>query len=97
MKPVSFHPEALVEMVEAARYYEGAQPSLGSRYLEAVGAAVRRVRLDPAIYAVVDGDFRQCRVERFPFVVVFRDAADEIQVVAVAHARRRPRYWADRG
>ncbi len=97
MKPVSFHPDALVEMVEAARYYEGIQPALGHRYLEAVSTAVRRVRLQPAIYAVLDDAFRQCRVERFPFVVVFREVADAIQVIAVAHARRRPRYWAERG
>jgi hypothetical protein len=69
VKPVSFHPDALVEMVEAARYYEGIQPALGHRYLDAVGAAVRRVRLQPSIYSVVADDFRQCKVERFPFVV----------------------------
>lgn len=97
MKPVAFHPDALIEMVEAARYYEGSQALLGARFLEAVGAAARRVRLNPAIYAVVDGEFRQCRVERFPFALVFREVEDAIHVVAVAHARRRPRYWAERG
>jgi plasmid stabilization system protein ParE len=97
VKPVAFHPDALIEMVEAARYYEGSQPALGGRYLDAVGAAVRRVMLQPSIYAIVVDDLRQCRVERFPFVVVFREAADAIHVIAVAHQRRRPRYWAERG
>jgi len=34
-------------------------------------------------------------LRRFPFGVVYRVLAGEIQVVAVAHHRRKPGYWAD--
>jgi hypothetical protein len=35
-------------------------------------------------------------VNRFPYFVVFRDLPRKIQIVAVAHAKRRPSYWANR-
>jgi hypothetical protein len=33
---------------------------------------------------------------RFPFLVVYRVVGSEIEVIAVAHARRRPGYWRSR-
>jgi hypothetical protein len=30
---------------------------------------------------------------RIPYFVVFREFAREIQIIAVAHAKRRPGYW----
>ena len=35
-------------------------------------------------------------MKRFPFVVVYRVAADGIEVVAVAHGSRKPGYWKNR-
>ncbi len=32
----------------------------------------------------------------YPFSIVFRELLHEIQIVAVAHAKRRPGYWAFR-
>ena len=35
-------------------------------------------------------------MRRFPYLIVYRVTASAIQVVAVAHARRRPGYWKTR-
>lgn len=32
----------------------------------------------------------------FPYSIFYQVTSDEIRVVAVAHHRRRPSYWADR-
>ncbi len=29
----------------------------------------------------------------YPYSIVYRGLDDEIQIIAVAHAKRRPRYW----
>ena len=58
MKRFRFHPEAQIEMVESAKYYETEQEGLGKRFLEAVRAATRRICLSPAIYQRVQGDIR---------------------------------------
>ncbi len=33
------------------------------------------------------------RIRRFPYVVIFREIGTTLQVVAIAHAKRRPGYW----
>jgi toxin ParE1/3/4 len=33
---------------------------------------------------------------RFPFTLVYRLRGDEVEILAVAHARRRPGYWRSR-
>jgi plasmid stabilization system protein ParE len=35
-------------------------------------------------------------LHRYPYFVVFRELARKIQIVAVAHAKRRPGYWRGR-
>jgi hypothetical protein len=35
-------------------------------------------------------------LRRFPFVIIFREAAVRIEILAIAHGRRRPGYWRDR-
>jgi len=35
-------------------------------------------------------------MKRFPYFVVFRVALDRIEIIAIAHERQRPGYWADR-
>jgi toxin ParE1/3/4 len=39
---------------------------------------------------------RKFTLHRFPFVIFYQEHAAKIQVLAVAHARRRPGYWKTR-
>jgi hypothetical protein len=43
-----------------------------------------------------DLPYRRHRVRRFPYLVFYAVAPEEIRVVAIAHAKRRPGYWRDR-
>jgi toxin ParE1/3/4 len=36
---------------------------------------------------------RRFVLHRFPFSVVYLDEADELNIVAVAHNKRKPGYW----
>jgi toxin ParE1/3/4 len=36
------------------------------------------------------------RIPRFPYLVIFLEADAAIQLVAVAHGKRRPGYWRKR-
>lgn len=35
-------------------------------------------------------------LHKFPYVIVFRETATTVEVVAVAHEHRRPGYWRNR-
>jgi plasmid stabilization system protein ParE len=96
MTPIEFHPEAYAEFAAAVEYYESQQTGLGSRFLEAVADAVQRIQVTPLMYQVVEGDFRKCRVLRFPYGIIFRVSYDSIYIIAVMNLRRKPGYWRQR-
>lgn len=41
-------------------------------------------------------DIRRAGLRRFPFNVLYRVIGAEVQILAVAHHRRRPAYWLGR-
>jgi toxin ParE1/3/4 len=41
-------------------------------------------------------DIRSAKVARFPYRVVYLVVGSNVDVLAVAHAKRRPEYWRDR-
>jgi hypothetical protein len=38
-------------------------------------------------------DIRSAKVARFPYRVIYIVLGSDVEVIAVAHAKRRPRYW----
>jgi plasmid stabilization system protein ParE len=100
-KPVRLAREARTELGEAARWYGEQRPELRTEFLSAVDEAMDRlVRLarhlgsppgiDPAL------GVKCVFVKRFPFSIYFLELPTRFRVLAVAHSRRRPFYWADR-
>jgi plasmid stabilization system protein ParE len=98
--PLRVSEEADAEMAEAARWYERNRAGLGLEFLTAVDAAAARIEQNPRIGSptpgVDDKDIRRVFVRRFPYHVVYIELPDRLQVLAVAHDRRRPAYWVGR-
>lgn len=93
MKPSRFHPDALLEAEEAARFYEERKSHLGKRFIEALTDALNRIRREARLYPKVGDDLRKCRVLHFPYGVLYRDREDVIDIIAVIHFKRKPDYW----
>lgn len=93
---VEFHPEAERELIEAAVYYEHQVPGLGER----LGAEVRRgidlLSENPNIGSRLGPELRQWVLNRFPFRLIYSASPDRVQILAVAHEKRRPGYWRSR-
>jgi plasmid stabilization system protein ParE len=96
MIPVGFHPEARLEFLQSTTYYETQQPGLGRRFVEAATDVLRRIQARPLLYREIEGGCRQCRIPRFPYGIIYRMRGDRIEVIAVMHLHRLPRYWQDR-
>ena len=91
-----FHPEARIEFLESVIYYESQQIGLGRRFLEDIEEAVRRIQLHPNMYRLVGQAWRQCRIPRFPFGIIYRIKNRRIEIIAVMHLHRKPGYWQNR-
>ena len=96
MRPIGFHPEARLEFLESARYYENEQTGLGQRFFEAVRAAITLLEKYLDLGREVEPGIRRCRVVRFPYGIIYRVSKESIEIVAVMHLRRRPGYWRER-
>ena len=92
---------AELEAAEAACWYDDQRPGLGDDFLDQLQQAYGRIRSSPESFPALEeyvGTYglRRCRLERFPYLVIFCSRAAELLVVAVSHARRRPLYWLKR-
>ena len=91
---IRFRPAAAREFAADFRYYEKDHPGRGVRFVAAVDVAFAQIAAAPLRFEILyEPDIRSAKVKRFPYRVVYVVVADAIDVIAVAHAKRRPRYW----
>lgn len=90
-----FHPEAEVELYEAAAYYEASVPGLGERFGDEVERVINLLLDHPEMGARSDG-LRHFVLRTFPFSVVYAITHDLVYIVAIAHGSREPEYWKHR-
>ena len=75
-------------------YYETRRAGLGALYLAAFEQALDSVRDNAHRYRIVhDPDIRRVPLARFPLSIIYREAGEKIEILAVAHHKRRPAYW----
>jgi toxin ParE1/3/4 len=96
MRKLIFLAAAESEVAFAAQFYNRQQENLGKRFVCAVEEAAARVKVDPLLYPVADGNVRRCLVRTFPFCILFRVGKSRVIIVAVMHLHRKPGYWIER-
>lgn len=90
-------PPALAELHAAAAFYKSrANTELGLAFVGEFERTTNLVLENPMIGAVFRGVSRRYLFRRFPYSIIYQIAVDELRVIAVAHHRRRPGYWANR-
>ena len=97
MKTVIFHPLADRELADAISYYEGQETGLGLEFLETVEHSVNLLMRYPEIGSKITGSIRRLFIPKFPYSLLYRLLEEEqIRILAVAHSKRKPRYWSKR-
>ena len=93
---VRLHPEARAELREARKWYFERSPLSATAFAHAVDNAVSQIVEAPTRYPMAEHGTRKFVLQRFPFNIFCRPGEGEIVIVAVAHQKRRPGYWAGR-
>ena len=91
-----FHPEARLEYLEGAAFYEGRRTGLGAAFTIEVEAAIERILQNPGSWGVTEQDVRRCLTHTFPYGVLYTIEREHILIVAVMHLHRKPGYWRNR-
>jgi plasmid stabilization system protein ParE len=90
---VRFHPAALRDAGEAAAWYAERSVRAAVRFLDELDRLIDFIAVSPERFPIFDADLRRAIFRRFPFYVVFRADDVNVAIFAVAHGKRRPRYW----
>ena len=91
--PVRFHPLAQEDAQSAYAWYAERNLAAAELFLDELDTAVARVREAPHRWPRVRRDIRRYVFRKFPFSLVYRVVSGNVEVIAVAHHRRRPGYW----
>ena len=91
MNKVSFHPQAAVELNEAALYLEEQSPGLGSDFLDTAESSVKLITIFPFAWTEVRSNIRRMIMPRFLYCIFYRLQPDgTIEILAVMHPHRDP-------
>ena len=83
------------DLDEAFAWYESRSIGLGDRFLQSADACLTRIGRDPELHAIRYERVRRARLNRFPSSVFYVIRGDQVDVLAVYHARRLPRRFDD--
>ena len=97
MPGVTVRPEAELDALEAAAWYEGERAGLGTQLLDELRATFSRIDEGPLRFPAVFREVRRAILHRFPFGVFFIVDAERAVVLAITHLRRHPSTWQTRG
>jgi plasmid stabilization system protein ParE len=95
-RAVQVHPAALEEAEAATGWYAERSRRAAQRFLNELGRAIEQVSEHPEQHPAFVFGTRRIVLSKFPYVIVFRETATAVQIVAIAHGRRRPGYWRNR-
>jgi plasmid stabilization system protein ParE len=94
--PLEFHPEARLEAIAAYDWYAERSLEAANAFQDELQDAGRAIQTHPKLWATYLHGTRRYLLKRFPFVIVYRVTATRIEILAVAHGRRKPGYWSGR-
>lgn len=90
---------ARAEFLSALHWYEGERPGLSEDFLGEVTRSIELIAEQPQAWPPVSRPglgARRFLVPRHPSAIVYFVEKDELVIVAVAHGKRCPGYWANR-
>jgi plasmid stabilization system protein ParE len=92
-RAIEFHPEAIAEARDAREWYAERSSVAGDAFMAELDVAIDAICRSPHRWTTHLHHTRCYLMKRFPYMVVYRVTDEKLQVVAVAHGKRKPGYW----
>jgi hypothetical protein len=88
------HETAYEEYIDAYSWYEIKSEGLGGRFMGCVEKRILFILENPEYYSKRHGNFREAKVEDFPYIIVYEFFKRKrfIHISAIYHIRRNPRH-----
>ena len=95
-KPYRLHALAWQEIEAGDDWYRRRSVDASVGFIAAVSDALESISDAPRRWPKYLYGTRRFVLDRFPFSIVYLDSPDEVNIVAVAHTKRKPGYWKQR-
>ena len=95
-RKVEFHPHAEEDFLAAYAWYSDRSETAARAFLREMDRAILRISEAPERWPAYDSLTRRFVLARFPFSVIYRVTQQAVEVMAVAHHKRKPGYWRPR-
>jgi toxin ParE1/3/4 len=92
-KPYRLHPLAWMEIEGGEDWYSQRSSDAAADFATDIWDAIKSIRQAPQRWPKYLHGTRRFVLSRFPFSIVHLDAEEFVNVVAVAHSKRKPGYW----
>lgn len=95
-KHLRIRSEARSEINAAFEWYFQRSPIAADAFLAEIAVVLKRITAHPKLHPSFTQNTRRAVLDKFPYSVIFQEKNETILVIAVAHAKRRFNYWAQR-
>ena len=91
-----WHPDAEAEVLASFRWYYDRNPDAADAFELELDRALMLVGRNPKAWPAYLHQTQKIGLKHYPFNLVFRESPRGLEVIAVAHQRRKSGYWKDR-
>lgn len=91
---ILFSPSALIDVKEAALWYNSQQQGLGKRFKEDIKQVITSIILNPFFASIKYENVRTASCKHFPYSIHFEidEPAKTVRIAAIFHFNREP-FW----
>ena len=93
MKTIVVEDRAKEEIKNAFFWYLEKKEQTALRFYQSLTNVLDILVVSPKIGRLLDDRHRKFHLTRFPYNIIYREDAEIIYVIAVAHHSRKPGYW----
>ncbi|HSG32473.1 MAG TPA: type II toxin-antitoxin system RelE/ParE family toxin [Thermodesulfobacteriota bacterium] len=93
---VRFHPEAIKEAESSQHWYVERSQTAALGFTNEISSAIEKILKSPTRWPKYQKNTRRYILPRFPFSVIYRIKDNIIEVIAIAHHKRKPGFWRNR-
>lgn len=92
-KAVQFSHAAVREAAQAFTWYLARSDAAAQNFATQLQKSLNEVGERPTSFPVYLAGTRRALLNKYPYLIVFRETQDQIQIIAIAHGHRKPGYW----
>ena len=90
---VRLHPEAAKELTHSVKWYFEQNQSAAANFMNEIDRCISKIIKSPEIFPQYFYGSQRAILKTFPYAIIFRLIVDRVDIIAIAHSKRRPGYW----